>query len=181
MPIIITTTSSPLCTALRAKIAPAVTGMVVEDRLMVRQGPFRTSGATIAALADNWIKINTLLDPRSFFQSGNADDVKQMEALRERLQAVADDENDALNVLSGTSDTEDLEQLELAGAQDTLAANAFGLTSSDGVSGAVSSPAPAVESYAASLQAEFIRRELKKARDEAQIYPALAPLIARCT
>jgi hypothetical protein len=171
LPTIITTYASPLCTALRQKVAPALAGLAIEDHVMARQRPLGTSGATIMHLAQNWIAVNQLLDPGTFFHSTNAADAASMEALRVRLQAVNDDENASLNVLSGSYDTLGLEAL--AGSWPPLG-GALGaeLTFSDGT--------PAIIGSMNRLEAEFLKRQATTAQDEAQVYPALAPIIAQC-
>ncbi len=86
-----------------------------EDQLMARQRPVGHDpqhGATISALALNWIKMDELLNPDTFFASDNPADKARMESLREKLQKVADDENNALNVLPGAYFTAALEALE---------------------------------------------------------------------
>jgi hypothetical protein len=171
LPTIITTYASPLCTALRQKVAPALAGLAIEDHVMARQRPLGTSGATIMHLAQNWIAVNQLLDPGTFFHSTNAADAASMEALRVRLQAVNDDENGSLNVLSGSYDTLGLE--ELAGAGPPVGGDLGAeLLQADGT--------PAIAQYAGPLDGEYRKRQAKTAQDEAQVLPALAPIIAKC-
>ena len=147
---------------------------------MARQRPLGTSGATIMHLAQNWIAVNQLLDPGSFFHSTNAADAASMEALRLRLQAVNDDENASLNVLSGSYDTYQFEYLAAEGpgvlgpGVDPTVNGALGaeLMQADGT--------PAIAQWAGPLDREYLKRQAKTAQDEAQVLPALAPIIAQC-
>jgi hypothetical protein len=180
LPTIITTYASPLCTALRQKVAPALAGLAIEDRVMAHQRPLGTSGATIMHLAQNWIAINQLLDPGTFFHSTNAADEVSMEALRARLQAVNDDENASLNVLSGSHDTYELEYLAAEGpgvlgpGVDPTVNGDLGaeLLQADGT--------PSIAQYAGPLDREYLKRQATTAQDEAHVLPALAPIIAKC-
>lgn len=178
LPIIITTKSSPICQALREKIAPAITRAFFEDQLMARQRPVGNDpqhGATIYALALNWIKLDELLDPDTFFASDNPADKAHMESLREKLQKVADDENDALNVLSGAYYTEALEAL--AGNNPHIT---FDSQPNEGKAGLEPGGEPAVVRGSGALEAEYLRRRALTQHDDLPIAPALQPLIAQC-
>jgi hypothetical protein len=183
LPTIITTFTSPLCTAVRQKVAPALVGLAAQDHAMARQRPLGTSGATIMHLAQNWIAVNELLNPDTFFHSTNPADIARMEALRERLQAVNDDENASLNVLSGSYDTYEFEALAADGAS---VPGVLGPASEPNVKGELgaelSQPdgTPAIAAYAGPLYGEYLKRQARTAQDETQVYPALAPIIAQC-
>lgn len=170
LPVIITTQSSPVCQALREKIAPAIARAVYEDRVMARQRPMERN-APIEALALNWIKLDELLNPDTFFHSDNPAENARMESMRERLQRVADDENNALNILSGAHDTYLYEQLMASGAWQP---------------GVLGSPVtdqygtPLVELSSGGLEAEYVRREAQTQQAELTVYPELQPLIAQC-
>ena len=170
LPIIITTKSSPICQALREKIAPAIARAVYEDRVMSRQRPLERN-APIEALALNWIELDELLNPDTFFHSDDPTENARMESLRERLQKVADDENNALNILSGAHDSYVYEELMAAGAWQP---------------GVLGSPVtdqygtPLVELSSGGLEAEYVRREAQTQQAELTVYPELQPLIAQC-
>ena len=173
LPIIITTTSSPVCQALREKIAPAISRVMYEDRVMARQRPLEKwpqANQTVYTLAFNWVKLDELLNPDTFFHSDNPADNARMESLREKLQKIADDENNALNVLSGAFETEEMELLNAEGA-------GFG-----GKSGAYinSGSLPEIPKYAGPLEEEYLRRETHTLQDELTVYPDLQPMIAQC-
>lgn len=172
LPIIITTQSSRICQAFREKVAPAIARIVSEDSLMARQVPVGTTpqhGATISALALNWIKLDELLNPDTFFTSDNATERARMESLREKLQRVADDENNALNVLSGSYYTQAMEELMGTGI-------GFGKDGKIVRSG----PPPQIVKYSGPLEMEYVRREAQTQRAELAIYPELQPLISQC-
>lgn len=100
---------------MREKIAPAISRIVYEDKVMARQRPMGRpspqSKLPVFALALNWVKLDELLNPDTFFHSDNPAENVRMESLRERLQKIADDENNALNMLSGTMYTYEMEDL----------------------------------------------------------------------
>lgn len=170
LPIIITTKSSPICQALREKIAPAISRVVYEDQVMARQRPMERN-APIYALALNWIKLDELLNPDTFFHSDNPAENQRMESLRERLQKIADDENSALNILSGSAYTYEMEAL---------------LDEGDGMNGALGEASrnpsiPQIEGYSGPLEAEYIKRQTKTQVDELTISSELQPLISQCS
>jgi hypothetical protein len=171
LPIIITTKSSPICQALREKVAPALSRVVYEDQVMARQRPMEKN-APIYPLALNWIELDKLLNPDTFFHSDNPDEVKRMEALRERLQKIADDENNALNILSGAAYTYEYEALMSEG-DGMNGANGPGLTKPDSV--------PEIIGYAGALEAEYLRRQAVTQREELDVYPELQPIISACS
>ncbi|HTV92895.1 MAG TPA: hypothetical protein VMG98_09285 [Verrucomicrobiae bacterium] len=187
LPTIVTTYASPLCTALREKVAPAISRVVYEDTLMARQRPMGRpspqSKLPVFALALNWIKLDELLNPDTFFHSDNPAETARMESLRERLQKVADDENNALNVLSGTMDTYDMEALAADGA---AVPGVLGPASEPNVKGdfgdelSQADGTPMIAAYSGPLEGEYLKRQAKTAQDETQIYPALAPIVAQC-
>ncbi len=171
LPIIITTKSSPICQALREKIAPAIARAVYEDRVMARQRPMERN-APIYPLALNWIKLDELLNPDTFFHSDNPAENARMESLRQRLQKVADDENNALNILSGAAYTYEFEVLQAEG--DGLH-GALGkeLSKKDGT--------PDIVSHSGDLEDEFLHRESMTQQEELSVYPELQPLITQCS
>lgn len=171
LPIIITTKSSPVCAILREKIAPAISRLVEEDRLMSQQRPLYTSYATVLVLADNWIKVNELLNADTFFHSSDPVETARMNALRERLQAVADRENAALNILSGAAETAAYELLMAKGTK-SYAALGERLAQIDGT--------PVILQYMGPLDREFVQREVETQRAELLVGPALAPIVAAC-
>ena len=79
---------------LREKVAPAISRVVYEDTIVARQRPMGRpspqSKLPVFALALNWIKLDELLNPDTFFHSDNRAENARMESLRERLQKVAD-------------------------------------------------------------------------------------------
>jgi len=183
LPIIITTKSSPICQTLREKIAPAISRVVYEDRVMSRQRPLGTKNFVISALAINWIELDKLLNPDTFFHSENAAENQRMESLRERLQKVADAENNSLNVLSGSYDTYQFEALAADGASVPGVLGAASKPNVKGELGAeLSQPdgTPAIAQYAGPLEAEFLRREAQTQQAELAVDPELQPLIAQC-
>ena len=171
LPVIITTKSSPICQALREKIAPALSRVVYEDQVMSRQRPMEQN-APIYPLALNWIELDKLLNPDTFFHSDDAAENRRMEALRQRLQKIADDENNALNILSGAAYTYEMEALRSQG--DGLN-GALGpkLTKPDGT--------PDIVSHADDLEAEYLKRQTKTQVDELTVDPELRPLISMCS
>lgn len=178
LPVIITTKSSPICQALREKIAPAITRAFYEDQLMARQRPFGNDpqhGATISALALNWIKLGELLNPDTFFASDNPKDKAQMESLREKLQKVSDDENNALNVLSGAYYTEAFEAL--AGNNPHIT---FDRPPGAGKARLKPGGEPLIVRAAGALEEEYLRRQALTQRDELAVAPMVQPLIAQC-
>jgi hypothetical protein len=175
LPIIITTKSSPICQALREKIAPALARAVAEDGAMLRQRPLGTKGYVISALAANWIEIDKLLSPDSFFHSDDPAQNANMESLREELQKVADDENNALNILSGAYYTEALEQLSASGPQIT-----FDVQPNFGKASLPTGGPIAIDRAAGALEDEYLRRQALTQRDELVVAPMLQPLIAQC-
>ncbi len=176
LPTIVTTYASPLCTALREKVAPAISRVIFEDKVMARQRPMGRpspqSKLPVFALAFNWVKLDELLNPDTFFHSDNPAQNARMESLRERLQKVADDENNALNMLSGTMYTYDMEALAADGPEPN---GDFGaeLLQPDGT--------PMIAAYSGPLEGEYLKRQAKTAQDETQIYPELAPIVAQCS
>jgi hypothetical protein len=175
LPIIITTKSSPICQALREKIAPALARAVAEDGVMLRQRPMGTKGYVISALAANWIEFDKLIDPDTFFHSDDPAQTQQMEALRERLQKVADDENNALNILSGAYYTAAFESLNEDNPDITFD------TPPGGGKAALPPPAAApIARVAQALEDEYVRRQALTQRDELLVTPLLQPLLAQC-
>ena len=175
LPIIITTKSSPICQALRDKIAPAIVRAFYEDQLMARQRPIGHDpqhGATISSLALNWIKLDELLNPDTFFVSDNPADKAHMESLREKLQNVADDENNALNILSGAYYTEAFEGLMGSGGAIVSRPDSQADLTPDKV--------PEIASEYGPLEVTFLQRQALTQHDELSIAPALRPLIAQC-
>lgn len=173
LPIIITTESSPVCTAVRERIAPALARMMYEDRMMAQQHPSGHApqhGAAINDLALNWIKMDELLNPDTFFKSDNPAEKARMESLREKLQKVADDENNALNVLSGSYYTAALEELEQNGS--VIGAPTQGLPGP--------APLPEIANDTGSLEAEYRQREVQTQQAEVAIYPELKPIMDQC-
>jgi len=172
LPIIITTTSSPICQALREKIAPAIAGLAAEDQVFAGQHPFAVKGSTIYHLAENWIYVDKLLDPDTFFHSDDPKQQQQMETLRERLQTVADDDNTTLNVLSGTFDTLAFEDLMARGTPIKLTFTRGDVGKSDST--------PAIYNHGGAIEAAYQARRETTQRAELDVYPALAPIIAQC-
>lgn len=170
LPIIITTQSSPICQALREKIAPAIARLVYEDTVMARQRPLERM-APIYPLALNWVKLDELLNPDTFFHSDNPAESQRMESMRERLQKVADDENNALNILSGAAYTYEFEAL---------------LSEGDGMNGALGKElskkdgTPDIVSHSHDLEAQYLERQAQTQQAELSVYPELQPLIAQC-
>jgi hypothetical protein len=171
LPVIITTKSSPICQALREKIAPVLARLTYEDRLMQPQRPGGTSLVAIDALALNWIETNKLLNPDTFFHSDNPEEEQRMEALRQGLQKVADDENNALNVLSGAYYTGALEGLMASGPK-TLG-NTFPAELTPG-------GIPEIAYDYGQLEVNFLQRQQHTQQDELPIAAALQPLIVQC-
>ncbi|HTZ54101.1 MAG TPA: hypothetical protein VMB20_03495 [Candidatus Acidoferrum sp.] len=173
LPIIITTESSPVCQTLREKIAPAISRVVYEDRVMARQRPLEKwpqANQTVYTLAVNWVKLAELLNPDTFFHSDNPADNARMEALREKLQKIADDQNNALNILSGSFDTYEMEALAAEGP-------GFGGMYANYVN---SGPLPEIPKYGGGLEGEYLRRQAQTQTDELTIYTELQPVIAQC-
>jgi len=179
LPVIITTKSSPLCQALREKIAPAIARMVYEDQVMARQRPMGRpspqSKLPVFALALNWVMLDELLNPDTFFHSDNPAETARMESLRQRLQKIADDENNALNMLSGTMYTYDLE--DLAGNNPHIT---FDRPPNTSEAGLAPGGEPQVARAPGPLEAEYLRREALTQHDELVVAPMLQPLIAQC-
>jgi hypothetical protein len=175
LPVIITTESSPICTAVREKIAPAISRVVYEDKVMVHQHPTGRpspqSKLPVMALALNWVKLDGLLNPDTFFHSDNPAENARMESLRERLQKIADDENNALNMLSGAMYTYEMQALASEGI---VFAGQYGEAANAG-------PPPKIPAYAGALEQEYLRREALTQQDELAIYPELQPLISQCS
>lgn len=152
LPVIITTKSSPVCAVLREKIAPAISRVVYEDRVMARQRPLEkwtAANQSIYTLALNWVKLEELLNPDTFFHSDNPADNARMELLRQRLQKIADDQNNALNILSGSFDTYEME---------ALAGDGGGFAGKDAAY-VNSGPLPEISNYAGPLEEEYLKRE----------------------
>ena len=175
LPIIITTESSAICTAVREKVAAAISRVVYEDTVMVHQRPMGRpspqSKLPVFALALNWVKLDELLNPDTFFHSDSPAENARMESLRERLQKIADDENNALNMLSGTMYTYEMEALASDGIVFT---GQYAKATNSG-------PPPEITAYAGPLEKEYLRREALTQQDELAIYPELQPLIAQCS
>ena len=94
-----------------------------------------------------------------------------MESMRERLQKVADDENRALNILSGPHYTYEMEAL--IGSGD-------GMNGSNGKAG-MNPGGTYIALYTYLLEKEFLRREAVTQAEELSVYPELQPLIAQCS
>ena len=171
LPVIITTKSSPICQALREKIAPALSRVVYEDQVMSRQRPMEQN-APIYPLALNWIELDKLLNPDTFFHSDDPAENRRMEALRQRLQKIADDENNALNILSGAAYTYEMEYV-MAEGDGLNGALGPGLTKPDGV--------PPIIGATGALESEYLRRQTKTQVDELTVDPELRPLISECS
>ena len=178
LPIIITTESSPVCQALREKVAPAISRVLYEDRVMAAQRPLERwpqANQSVYALALNWVKLDEVLNPDTFFHSNNPADNARMESLRERLQKIADDENNALNILSGAMDTYELEALAANGPHIT-----FDRPPGGGEAGLAPGGEPQIVRASGPLEAEYLRRQALTQRDEIVVAPMLQPLIAQC-
>jgi hypothetical protein len=171
LPIIITTKSSPICQTLREKVAPAISRVVYEDQVMARQRPLGTKSVALDALVINWVKLDELLNPDTFFHSDDPAQNQRMESLRKRLQKVADDENNALNVLSGAYYTEEMQAL--AGGGDGMSGANGILTKPDKI--------PPILFAMRYLEEEYLRRESVTQQEELLVYPELQPIISACS
>lgn len=126
--IIVRTRSSSFCTALRERIAPAIAGLLTNDKVIAQAKPafFKMSHdfvgdpqgpamqmdemqfrSVVAALEQNLTKIDGLLsDPRLSAAQETAEDAA-LAQMRAQLQAVAQQQRATLDLLSGSAATTD--------------------------------------------------------------------------
>lgn len=126
--VIVHTRSSSFCTALREQIAPAIAGLLTDDKVIAQANPafLKMSHdfvgdprgpamqmdemqfhSIVAALEHNLTKIDELLaDPR-LNATGQSDDGAALAQMRAQLQAVAQQQRAALDLLSGSAATTD--------------------------------------------------------------------------
>lgn len=131
-PIIVTTKTSTLCAAVRSYVAPAIAGLIAQDHMIDRgRGLIRDMAATHSAGADAWveldnmrllgvvdgvaqnnIKVHQLLDQLKKVVPKDSVEASELSSLRSRLLTIADAQAESLNFLSGTADTEALNEIE---------------------------------------------------------------------
>ncbi len=131
LPLIITTKSTPLCTALREQIAPAVFGLMATDHLIGTSGrvmddmDFARAARSSALLdmdqfrlsqlegkvAQTWVRVNQDLNELSKVSLKDPQERIELESARAHLQAVADRQAVSLNVISGISETVAMNEL----------------------------------------------------------------------
>lgn len=175
LPVIITTKSSPICQLVREKIAPVLSRVMYEDTVMLRQQPLGTKGYVVSALALNWVELDKLLNPDTFFHSDDPAQNAKMESLRGQLQKVADDENNALNVLSGAYYTAAFESLSGNNPQIT-----FDSQPHMGKMGLAPGGVTAIARAAGALEDEYLRWQEQTQNDELVVTPTLQVLAAQC-
>lgn len=155
---------------MRESIAPAIAAEREED-----QGLAVGGRAVILRLAGDNIFTNQMLDTVVALSINNSDDKRDVHALERRLREVAKLQNDALNQISGTADTQDLVALYASGnpmaGQGGYRDRAPGSAQLLSVS---STPSMRVAQH----NVDIIRGQI--AEKEATVLPMLQPLIARC-
>jgi hypothetical protein len=135
-------TSTPFCTVFRENVFHAVQGLTINDGVIDRGGaalnrlahdPYGHSmaeyqlGQTVYQAAHNLTKIYQLLnDSARFPQSSTAEGDRDLLLMKQRLQAVADAQERSLNILSGTYESDALNELfnEKSPVADTLSLDA---------------------------------------------------------
>ena len=129
------------CTALKNVAAPTLVGLMKNDDVIGRghqvvmkmrddlKNDSSTAldldrnylGTVVRALAHNLEIVNRLLDdPKRFPQTARSEDERQALAMRDQLKAVANSQNDTLNVLDGQLETDLLGQMQSTPALDTM-------------------------------------------------------------
>lgn len=195
--------ASPLCTAIRTTVAPAIQGLVLQDHmlhrgavLMVDMSRMQAAGADawidmdnerlgvlVEKLAHNNITIHQLLDQLNAMKLQSPDEAEKLADLRRRLLAVADKQAETLNVLSGTSDS--LAANELAGFKNPLAAAVEGDVAHSGTGALEGTMAPtaAGAADAVGLPSTVHAQESTPTPPPSTeaILPVLEPLIALCS
>jgi len=186
--------SSRLCTTLRQNLFPAVSGLRINDDLMdqgqklmlAASGDARsnaTSASTTggagaglemdyfhlsslsAAVAKNLIKVESLLnDPRVFPANPLTEDQKALAQVKGRLEAVVAGQQASLNILSGTAQSD--EANDLRSQRDLVPDDASG--SQTPVYIPVTAPAALAKAVQATQQTEI------------GVAPTVLPIVAAC-
>jgi hypothetical protein len=128
--------STPFCTALRDNIAPAILHVLDNDQHIAASRPvfpklYHDAVVFQSGFAEfDYIKLNNLVlpmarnlravkgllgDKNRFPAKAQTQDEADLLALRDRLQKIAQVQNDALNVIGGLTATEQLGELQQAG------------------------------------------------------------------
>ncbi len=139
-PIIVTTKTSILCNAVRTIVAPAIAGLIAQDQMIDRgrelvqdMAEMHGTGGdawveldnvrlsiVVDGVAQNNIKVHRLLGRLADVEPKDPAEALELSSLRSRLLNIADQQAQSLNLLSGTSATEAL--AELQGFQNPMAA-----------------------------------------------------------
>jgi hypothetical protein len=139
-PIIVTTKTSVLCNAVRTILAPAVLGLIDQDFMIDRgrdivhdMAKMHDAGAeawvemdtmrlsdVVDGVAQNNIKVHRLLGKLAEVSLKDPLEQSELASLRSRLLTIADEQAESLNLLSGTAQTEELNEFE--GAENPMAA-----------------------------------------------------------
>jgi hypothetical protein len=188
-PTIITTESSPLCSSVRAVIAPAIAGMVSQDRIInaghslmadmdAAEGAGFTMdnihlGTVVYQLAKNNIAIHQTLDRLGTLKLSDPREVAEIARLHARLQAIADAQAMSLNVMSGIAASNDLADIASAGKAAIAA-----LAPSPGMAPRTGPLEPSV--YPGMLWRVIARDAWLTRSSESALLPALTPVINRC-
>lgn len=192
-PTIANTKSSPLCTAVREEIAPAVAGMMFQDRILAHgelllQNMRMTSGPAVTLnnihlgidvyhLAANNISIHQTLDKLAVLSVPDALEAADVKRLHERLLAVADGQAASLNILSGIAQTNDLHDIASVGNEVAAAISADrgnGAPNEGATLGSLKQVDPRT------LGGLIAADDRRTALAESALLPALQPIIDRC-
>jgi hypothetical protein len=194
-PVIITTKSSPLCTAVREIVAPTVAGLIFQDRIIDRgRGLMQAMasdgkafeldnvhlGIDVYHLAANNIKIHQSLDQLDALKIPDARAAADLAQLHAKLQGVADGQAAMLNVMSGIAQSNDLGVIARVGNDVATAISAergaIGNPPSEGAS-----LAPLERPVQPRTVGGLITEYGQQIRaSESALLPSLLPVISRC-
>lgn len=192
-PTIITTRSSPLCTAVRDVIAPALGGMIFQDRI-IAQGEalmrdMKTAGdaftldnvhlgTDVYHLAANNIAIHHDIDHLREMKLDDPKTDAELGELRVRLQAIADSQAASLNIMSGIAQSNDLADIASVGNEAATAISGDrGIGAPNEGASLASIASPVQPGRVGGLIAQDDRNT--QAAEKA-LLPALLPVVNRC-
>lgn len=187
---IIRVQSTPFCTAYRENIFGATKGLMLDDGLFdqgvrLMGDPAHDAmdqyrlGLTVYKIAQNLTRVYALLsDPVRFPKTGNKDEDNDLALMRARLVAVADAQERSLNVLSGTYESNELNDLlqrknPLAGERGPHVSWLPPAMRSD-------SNQPRQTALPKAAGAELESGPTSVAQAESLVAPAVVPAIQRC-